>query len=230
MIKVILWDIDGTILDFKEAERHGMKACFVHFGLGECTDEMISRYSKINDRYWQMLELGQIEKEKLFTERFKEFFTKEEIQFFKFMEFHMEFRRQLKDFVLFRDNGFELLKELNKQVKQYAVTNGSYEVQKHKLEKSGLNEIFEDSFISDQIGIEKPSVEFFDYVKTHIAEAEDSEIMIVGDSLTSDMKGGNNAGIVCCWYNPLHRGNVTGLRIDYEIENLWDVKEIISRI
>lgn len=227
MIKAILWDIDGTILDFKQAEYYGMKNCFVHFGLGECTDEMIQRYSDINNKYWELLELGEIEKEKVFTERFREFFETEGIAFTQFEEFHLEYRRQLKDIVIFRDKGYALIKELKGKIRQYAVTNGSYSVQKYKLEKSGLKELFDDCFISDQIGVEKPNIEFFNHVKKSIGDIKDSEMIIVGDSLTSDMKGGNNAGIVCCWYNPFEKKNTKGVKIDFEIKNLWEVKDIV---
>lgn len=227
MIKAILWDIDGTILDFKEAEYHGMKNCFAHLGLGECTDEMISKYAAINDKYWEMLERGAVTRQKLFTERFREFFEGEGIGFSRLEEFNKEYQHQLSSLIFFRDNGYELIKELKGKIKQYAVTNGSYNVQKHKLEKSGLKELFEDCFISDQIGVEKPNAEFFDHVKKTIGDIKDSEMIIVGDSLTSDMKGGNNAGIVCCWYNPFGKKNTKDLRIDYEITNLWDVKEIV---
>jgi YjjG family noncanonical pyrimidine nucleotidase len=227
MIKAILWDIDGTILDFKEAEYYGMKNCFTHFGLGECTDQMIATYAAINDKYWEMLERKEVTRQELFTARFKEFFDGEGIVFDKLVEFNKEYQHQLSTLIFFRDNGYELIKELKGQIKQYAVTNGSYNVQKHKLEKSGLKELFEDCFISDQIGVEKPNVEFFDHVKKAIGPMEDDEIIIVGDSLTSDMKGGNNAGISCCWYNPFEKKDVKGLKIDYEIRNLWEIKEIV---
>ena len=228
MIKAILWDIDGTILDFKEAEYYGMKNCFTRFELGECSDEMIAKYAAINDRYWILLEKGGITRQELFTARFKEFFEGEGIKFDRLEEFNKEYQHQLSTLIFFRDNGYELIKELKGQIRQYAVTNGSYNVQKHKLEKSGLKELFEDCFISDQIGIEKPNVEFFDYVKKVLGDVEDSEMIIVGDTLTSDMKGGNNAGILCCWYNPSHKSDTKGLKIDYEIENLWDIKKILS--
>ena len=228
MIKAILWDIDGTILDFKKAEYYGMKNCFTHFGLGECTDEMISTYAMINDKYWEMLEKGEVTRQELFTARFKEFFDGEGIEFDRLEEFNKEYRHQLSSLIFFRDNGYELIKELKGQIRQYAVTNGSYNVQKHKLEKSGLKELFEDCFISDRIGVEKPNVAFFTHVKKALGDVADSEILIVGDSLTSDMKGGNNAGILCCWYNPAHKENKKGLRIDYEIRNLWEIKDILG--
>ena len=228
MIKVILWDIDGTLLDFKAAEYRAMKNCFAVFGLGECTDEMIARYAKINDEYWELLERGGITRRELFSARFRDFFMAEGIAFSEYEEFNKEYQSQLSEIVIFRDNGYELIKELNGSFKQYAVTNGSYNVQSRKLDKSGLKELFDDCFISDQIGMEKPRVEFFDYVKEHIKKVSDEEILIVGDSLTSDMKGGNQAGIVCCWYNPQKKENSKEVLIDYEISDLWEVKRILG--
>lgn len=228
MIKVILWDIDGTLLDFKEAESQAMKNCFAKYELGECSDEMIARYAVINDEYWELLEKGGITRQELFTARFKDFFAAEGIVFSQYDAFNKEYQAQLAEIVVFRDNGYELIKELKGQVKQYAVTNGSFNVQSRKLAKSGLKELFDDCFISDQIGVEKPNVEFFDHVKAAIGETADEEILIVGDSLTSDMKGGNNAGILCCWYNPQKKENTKGIHIDYEIQDLQEVKRILN--
>lgn len=228
MIKVILWDIDGTLLDFKAAEYKAIKNCFVKYELGQCSDEMIERYAKINDEYWELLEKGGITRQELFTARFKDFFAMEGIDFAEYEAFNKEYQAQLSEIVVFRDNGYELIKELKGKVKQYAVTNGSFNVQSRKLDKSGLKELFDDCFISDQIGVEKPNVEFFDRVKKVIGDVADDEILIVGDSLTSDIKGGNNAGIICCWYNPHRKENAKGLRIDYEIQNLQEVKQILN--
>lgn len=229
MIKVILWDIDGTLLDFKAAERQAMKNCFAKYELGECSDRMIRRYGKINDYYWELLEKGGITRQELFSTRFRDFFNEEEIAFTQYEEFNKEYQAQVAEVVVFRDNGYELIKELKGQFKQYAVTNGSFNVQSRKLAKSGLAELFEDCFISDQIGVEKPNVEFFDYVKAKLENVSNEEILIVGDSLTSDMKGGNNAGILCCWYNPQKKENTKGLCIDYEIQNLQEVKDILEK-
>lgn len=227
MIKVILWDIDGTLLDFKAAERQAMKNCFIKYELGECTDEMIARYAKINDDYWELLEKGGITRQELFSARFRDFFDAEGIAFSQYEAFNKEYQTQLAEMVFFRDNGYELVKELKGQFKQYAVTNGSYNVQSRKLTKSGLIELFDDCFISDQIGVEKPAVEFFDHVKANMEKVSDDEILIIGDSLTSDMKGGNNAGILCCWYNPQRKENTKGVHIDYEITDLQEVKKIL---
>ena len=110
----------------------------------------------------------------------------------------------------------------------YAVTNGTKVAQDKKLAKSGLVELFDAVFISEEIGVEKPGVGFFEKVWDSIGKYKSDEVMIIGDSLTSDIQGGNNAGILCCWYNPKGAVNYTGVRVDYEIDNLQKVKEIID--
>ena len=100
-----------------------------------------------------------------------------------------------------------------------------------KLRESELKDdmLVEEAFISDLIGYEKPAIEFFDHVFEKIGEYKKEEILIIGDSLTSDMQGGNNAGIVCCWYNPNHLENTKNVRIDYEIDDLWQLEEILKK-
>lgn len=227
MIKVILWDVDGTLLDFKKAEYAAIKKCFEIFNLGECTDEMIGRYSVINRKYWEKLERGEITKPEVLVNRFVDFFRTENIQADCAEEFNMEYQKQLGETICFCDNSYELLQSLKGKVKQYAVTNGTKQAQDRKLQKSGLIDIFEGVFISEVVGYEKPGIGFFEHVLEQIGTYEKDEIMIVGDSLTSDMQGGNNAGIVCCWYNPKDMKKETDLRIDYEIDDLQKILEIL---
>lgn len=227
-IKVILWDIDGTLLNFVKAEHQAIKKCFEIFGLGECTDEMIARYSVINRKYWERLERGELTKPQVLEGRFEEFFKSENIVTDCVADFNKEYQVRLGDTICFNDNGYELVKQLKGKVKQYAVTNGTKVAQIRKLEKSGLGELFDGVFISDEIGVEKPNVAFFEYVWSVIGSYEPEEVIIVGDSLTSDMQGGNNAGILCCWYNPQKQKNDKELRIDYEIEDLQQILRMID--
>ena len=201
MIKILLWDIDGTLLDFGKAEEYGIRKCFELFGLGECTDEMLSCYSRINRKYWEMLERGELTKPEVLRGRFAEFFETEDIVFDRIDDFNLEYQYRLGDKVFFCDNGLETLQSLKGKVKQYAVTNGTYVAQSRKLSQSGLDKIFDGIFISDKIGFEKPSIEFFDAVQQEIGEFNHDEVMIIGDSLSSDIIGGINAGIKTCWFN-----------------------------
>lgn len=228
MIKTLLWDVDGTLLDFEKAEKYGIRKCFEIFSLGECTDEMLSRYSVINRKYWEMLERGELTKPQVLRGRFEEFFKTEGIKFDKIDDFNLEYQYRLGDKVFFRDNALETVDFLKGKIKQYAVTNGTYVAQNRKLSQSGLDKIFDGVFISDKIGFEKPSIEFFDAVEKEIGTFNREEIMIIGDSLTSDIKGGNNADILCCWYNPHGAENKDNLRIDYEITDISQVLEILK--
>ena len=229
MIKVILWDIDATLLDFLAAEKAAIRFCFSKYNLGECTDEMLARYSVINKKYWEMLERGEMSKADILVNRFREFFASEGIETDCEKEFNDSYQVALGDTICFRDNGYELVKKLQGRYRQFVVTNGTFVAQERKLRKSGIGELVEEAFISDLIGFEKPSIEFFDHVFEKIGEYDKNEVLIIGDSLTSDMQGGNNAGIVCCWYNPNHLENTKNVKIDYEIEDLWQLEEILEK-
>ena len=228
MISTILWDVDGTLLDFIAAEKAAIKTLFGEFNLGQCSDEMIKRYSEINKTYWQRLERGEITKQEVLVGRFKEFFKSEGIDISVVEEFNSLYQLRLGDTIVYHDDSLEIIKSLQGRVRQYVVSNGTVEAQSKKLRLSGLGELVDGIFLSEQIGVEKPNIEFFDKVLEEIKPADRSSILIVGDSLTSDIQGGNNAGIVTCWYNPLGDKAPDKYRIDYEISDLHQIYEIIE--
>lgn len=228
MISTILWDVDGTLLDFIAAEKAAIKTLFGEFNLGQCSDEMIKRYSEINKIYWQRLERGEITKQEVLVGRFKEFFKSEGIDISVVEEFNSLYQLRLGDTIVYHDDSLEIIKSLQGRVRQYVVSNGTVEAQSKKLRLSGLSELVDGIFLSEHIGVEKPNIEFFDKVLEEIKPADRSSILIVGDSLTSDIQGGNNAGIVTCWYNPLGDKAPDKYRIDYEISDLHQIYEIIE--
>lgn len=228
MITTILWDVDGTLLDFIAAEKAAIKTLFGEFNLGQCSDEMIKRYSEINKIYWQRLERGEITKQEVLVGRFKEFFKSEGIDISVVEEFNFLYQLRLGDTIVYHDDSLEIIKSLQGRVRQYVVSNGTVEAQSKKLRLSGLGELVDGIFLSEHIGVEKPNIEFFDKVLEEIKPADRSSILIVGDSLTSDIQGGNNAGIVTCWYNPLGDKAPDKYRIDYEISDLHQIYEIIE--
>ena len=228
MISTILWDVDGTLLDFIAAEKAAIKTLFGEFNLGQCSDEMIKRYSEINKTYWQRLERGEITKQEVLVGRFKEFFKSEGIDIPVVEEFNSLYQLRLGDTIVYHDDSLEIIKSLQGRVRQYVVSNGTVEAQSKKLRLSGLGELVDGIFLSEHIGVEKPNIEFFDKVLEEIKPADRSSILIVGDSLTSDIQGGNNAGIVTCWYNPLGDKAPDKYRIDYEISDLHQIYEIIE--
>ncbi len=226
-IKVVLWDIDGTLLNFAAAEKAAIRKCFAIHGLGECTDAMLAEYVEINHKYWKMLERGEMSKPDILVGRFAEFFRSQNLDVSKAEAFNADYQVCLGDTVCFEENGLEVILALKDKVKQYAVTNGTRIAQKRKLANSGLDKLLEKAFISDEIGIEKPMIGFFEAVWADIGKYEKDEVMIVGDSLTSDMQGGVNAGILTCWYNPKGLINASGLDPDYEIRGLKELLEIL---
>ena len=228
MIKVILWDIDGTILDFIAAEKEAIKNTFTNFNLGEVTDEDIKVYSAINKSYWKRLETGELTKPQILKGRFVEFFKLKGIEFEDFDALNTEYQIRLGDTICFFDDSFNIIKELKGKVKQYAVTNGTKAAQDRKLAKSGLIDLFDGVFISEVVGAEKPSSLFFDKVFDVIGQFDKQEILIVGDSLSSDMLGGNNAGILCCWYDRGIDSLPESIRIDYRIDDLHKVLDIVN--
>lgn len=230
-IKVVLWDIDGTLLNFEEAEKCAIHRCFEIFEMGICTEDMLQRYHKINQRYWEALERGEMSKDEILVGRFREFFHQEGLDEQKAEAFNAEYQIRLGDTVCFCDHAYELVCKWKGSIKQYAVTNGTAIAQHRKLANSGLDKVLDGAFISDELGVEKPNPAFFDIVLREIGPFSKKEILIVGDSLTSDMQGGNNAGILCCWYHPQKekkRPQNPSLKIDYEIQNLWELEKIIS--
>ena len=227
MYKIIFWDVDNTLLSFDAQERNALKKCFEEFNIGELTEEMLKKYIKINVSYWEALERKEKTREEVLINRFDDFFKLYDIHVSSF-EFNKRYQEELGETIVFNDNSFEIVKALKGKYLQYATTNGSLEAQNKKLNKSYLIDLFDGVFISELIGKDKPSKEYFDYVLNHIPSVDKEEMIIIGDSLTSDMLGGVNLGIKTCWYNPKHQENKLHLSLDYEISDLNEVFNILK--
>ena len=230
MIKVILWDIDGTLLDFKKNESNSIKNAFRVFSLGECSDDTVKLYSDINQSCWEMLERGELTKEQTLIVRFEKFFDELDIKGVSPREFCSVYENGIADTTAFIDGAYDTVSSLRGKYKQYAVTNGAYSVQTERLKRLGLGELFDGVFISDKVGYEKPSPLFFDYVRKHIDNVSLDEILIVGDSLTSDIKGGNNMGIKTCLFSPkplVYDKNE--YKINYVISSLDEIDSVLEK-
>lgn len=224
----ILWDVDGTLLDFRAAEKAAVQALFREFSLGECTDEMVRRYSQINEVFWQRLERNELTKPQILVGRFEQFFSEIGISAALAPAFNDRYQLALGDTIVFRDDSLNIVRSLRGRVKQYAVTNGTVTAQNKKLTASGLKDLLDGAFLSEGVGAEKPNMAFFDAVFDAIRPTDLSKVLIIGDSLTSDIRGGNNAGIRTCWYNPDRLPARPGYNIDYIISDLHEVPEIIK--
>ena len=224
----LLWDVDGTLLDFKAAEKAAVKALFREFSFGECTDEMVRRYSRINEIFWQRLERNELTKPQILVGRFEQFFTEVGVPASMAPAFNDRYQLALGDTIAFRDDSISIVRSLRGKVKQYAVTNGTVAAQDKKLTNSGLKDLLDGAFLSEGVGAEKPNIAFFDAVFNVIQPTDLSKILIIGDSLTSDIRGGNNAGIKTCWYNPDRLPPQPGYCIDYTVSDLHEILEIIG--
>ena len=227
MIRIILWDVDGTLLDFHAAESAAIRSLFRDFGLGECTDEMIRRYSQINDSFWQRLERNEITKPQVLIGRFEAFFSETGIDPGLAPAFNRQYQPRLGDTIVFRDDSLSIIKALKGKVQQYVVSNGTIVAQTKKLRLSGLGEQMDGIFLSEELGVEKPNIGFFEKVFSAIHPEALSEVMIVGDSLTSDMQGGINAGIRTCWYNPCRKPLPDGYPVDHIIHDLHELENLL---
>ena len=227
MYKYLLWDIDGTVLDFLASEKQAIRALFKKYNLGECTDEMIKMYSTINTKYWQMLERNELTKAEILVGRFREFFSLIGADTSIAESFNKDYQVALGDYIVFVENAEEILRSEKGRYTLAAVTNGTKVAQEKKLRLSGLDKIFDAVFISEDVGIEKPNKEYFDYVFEKLGITNKKEVLIIGDSLTSDIKGGFLYGIDTCWFNPFKKSNTQDFSATYEIDKLSKIEEIV---
>ena len=225
---IILWDVDGTLLDFLASEKWALKEAFRSFGM-EIEDETVSVYSAINDSFWKRLERQEITKEEVLIGRFKTLFEVMHITDIEVAEFQKKYQRNLGSVYFYMEDSLSLCKKLKEEgVLQYIITNGVEWTQRNKLHLAGFDEVMDDIFISEVIGYNKPDVRFFDGCFEHIAEEIDKKrVLVVGDSMTSDMKGAQNAGLDSCLYAPLKEKADNTEYVTYRISSLWEIEEII---
>lgn len=223
----VLWDVDQTLLDFEKSQDYALRFSFKQFDL-EVSDEMVKLYAAINDSYWKRLELGEVTKKELLTGRFEALFRELNIKKISADDMAPVYQKALGSVFFYRDDSLNLCRSLHGKVRQYVVTNGVAGTQRNKLMLSGLDRYMDGIFISEEMKYDKPDIRFFEGCFKQIPDFHKERTLLVGDSLSSDIKGGNLAGVFCCWYNPGNKKNESGLRIDYEIRNLWEVEEILS--
>ena len=230
MIKAILWDLDNTILDFTAAERASLKRAWALYGFGECSDEMLKDYARINVAQWEMLERGEKSLEDVLVDRFAVFLGKYGRDPKLGSEFTQEYESHIADTLVFIPNARETLEALKGKVTLCCATNGVKAVQERRLRESGLDRIFDKIFISTAMGAAKPSREYFDMILRELDGLSHEEVLMVGDSLTSDMKGAANTGIPKCLFNPGHKAVNVDFTIEYMIEDIAEVPALLERI
>ncbi|MDD6275598.1 MAG: YjjG family noncanonical pyrimidine nucleotidase [Clostridia bacterium] len=225
MIKDILFDLDDTIFDFGKAEENALKKTLLSIGV-EPTEEAVKRYSEINLSQWKLLELGKLTRKELTVRRFKIFFDELGIEADteKVNETYKKFLSQGHFFI---DGAEKLLDELYGKYRLYLASNGTACVQSGRIASSGISKYFEHIFISEEIGFNKPSREFFDACFAKIQNFNADSTVIVGDSLTSDILGGINAGIHTVWFNARNQAGREDIKPEYEIKNLRELAGLL---
>ncbi len=228
MIKFVLFDLDDTLLDFHRAEAAAIKKTFSHIGI-PVDDDVIARYSEINASQWRRLEKGEISREQVLLERFDILFAELGVRI------PSEMAQKTYEYLLgvghyFIDGAPEVLDALHGKYRLYLVSNGTADVQDRRLRSADMERYFEKVFISERVGYNKPNKAFFDACFAEIDGFDKDSAIIVGDTLSSDILGGINAGIKTCWFNPKALPADPAIPADYEIRTLSELPDLLERI
>ncbi len=232
MIHSILLDLDDTILDFKKAERIAVAKTIGELGL-QPTDEILDRYHILNKEQWEALEKGLITRDQVKVRRYENLFREFGVNI-NACEAAANYEKNLGIGHYFVPGAVEFLEKASADYDLYLVSNGTAEVQDSRISSAGISKYFKAIYISEKIGYNKPSCDFFDFVFNDITERinpefSKDETIIVGDSLTSDILGGKNAGIKTVWFNPLKTKNVSDIKPDYETDTLAGILGICCK-
>jgi 2-haloacid dehalogenase len=226
--EIILIDLDETIFDFKMAEKMALGKTIQAFGL-EPTEEVISRYHEINRGLWAQLERGEVTHQQVLEDRFGNLFA----------AFGMEVDKAacgraygdgLSERHYWLPGAEEALEKLQGKYRLFIASNGTASVQRRRMDSADLYRFFEDIFVSQEIGADKPNPAFFEGCFAKIPGFDRSKAMIVGDRISSDIVGGNNAGIATCWVNAAGETHDPAVRVDYEIKSLAELPELLEKL
>ena len=224
--KIILLDVDGTLLDFDKAEEQGIGFLLRTYGVPE-TEKNKEAYHKLNQSYWRRMERGELTRDQVLCLRFEEFFGGFGLSV-DGKETDRLYRQSLEQSAFCIEGAHELLTALKGRYRLAVVTNGVAATQYKRLADSGLDSYMDWIFVSEEAGSQKPQREFFEYCFERMGRRDVENMLIVGDSLTSDIKGGNTAGIDTCWFNPHEQPNTAGVHVDYEIRSLKELERLLK--
>lgn len=227
MIKFLLLDLDDTILDFHKAERIALSKTIRDFGV-EPTEAVLNRYHHINKWHWEQLELGVMTRDQVLVGRFAQLFQELglEVDAAACMK---QYEQNLSIGHYFLPGAEEAVKRLHKNYRLFLVSNGTACVQHSRLTSAGLYPYFEQVFISQEIGCNKPDRAYFDRCFARIPGFDPAKALMVGDSLTSDIKGGINAGLKTVWVNPAHK-ECGSICPDYQIEGIHQLETLLEEL
>ena len=227
MIEYLFLDLDDTILDFQKAEYIAIGKTISDYGV-EPTEEVRRRYHVINKWHWEQLELGNMTRQQVLEGRFEVLFRELGVAV-NAAQVARKYMENLSVGHYFLPGAEEATAALSKKYRLYIASNGTASVQQGRMTSANLYRFFEKVFISQEIGHNKPSKEFFEGCFAQIPGFDPAKTVMVGDSLTSDIKGGINAGLTTVWVNP--EGKPCGaIRPDYEIESITQLEALLGTL
>jgi len=222
---IFLFDADDTLYDFNMSSVYALKTMFEQCGF-DYSDSVWTRYIEINSQAWTCYEKGEISIHELQTTRFSRLFDEIGISH-DADDFNKRYLYELGSGSFLIEGALEICRKIileNKQI--FIVTNGLISTQDARAKQSPLSEYISGVFVSQAVGSKKPEAEYFEHVFSHIPAGKD-KMLIVGDSLTADIAGGNNAKIDTCWLNRHGASNFTGIKPLYEINTLRQLQKFI---
>ena len=228
MIEILFLDLDDTILDFHKAERIAIAKTIRQFGV-EPTEAVLSRYHVINKWHWEQLEQGKLTRAEVLENRFGVLFEELGVAADK-TACARAYESNLAIGHYFLPGAEEAVAYLSEHYRLFLASNGTASVQKGRMTSANLYRFFEEVFVSQEIGHNKPSKAYFDACFARIPGFDPAKAMIVGDSLTSDIRGGIDAGIATCWVNPNRTPGREDIRPDYEIEALHQLPALLENL
>ena len=228
MFEFLFLDLDDTILDFQKAEHVALSKTLESCGL-EPKESVLKRYNQINKAHWEALERKEMTRDQVLLGRFQTLFAEVGITV-DAQAVASAYETNLSMGHWFMPGAEEAVERLSKKYKLYLASNGTAKVQAGRLASANISRFFQEIFVSQEIGANKPALEYFERCFARIPDFDKSKAIMVGDSLTSDILGGQNAGIATCWVNPDHKTGREDIRVDYEIEALSQLESLLEQI
>lgn len=222
----LLFDVDDTLLDFQAAENQALQALFQKVGI-PFTQEREQLYKKVNEARWRSFELGEMSREEVVNQRFGTFFQLlgHEVDS---LAMEQEYREYLNQGHQLLGNSLEVVRTLAEKVDLYIVTNGVSKTQFKRLEDAKLLPYFKEVIVSEATGYQKPMIEFFEYTFSKIPDLDKEKTVIIGDSLSSDIQGGMNAGIDTIWLQPTNLVTTMKIQPTHQIRRLEELYSLLS--
>lgn len=223
MIKTILLDIDNTIMDFDECARLAIKQACADFDM-PFDDSINIAYRQINKTLWQQIESGILTRQDMYQIRWQMIFDKLGIKR-DGKSFEPLFLSNLAKQSALIGGAKEILQYLKPKYTLCVASNAPYEQQLQRLQNAGIKQFFDEFFISEKIGHQKPTKGFFEFCFDRLGNPQKQDVMIIGDSLTADISGGKSYGIKTCWFD--RYGSKQNVDADFCIDKLEQLKNIL---